>query len=528
MPSGKESSTRPRHIAIVGGGISGIACSWKLRKHGYLVDIYESDSKLGGHANSVAFKGKGRVVDVDTGFIALDEATYPQFNDFLKELGIRTIPTDMSFGVSVSDGDFEWSSSSIWSFLGELSYLFTFWFWRLVFEILWFSLFAHEILYEEPTIVREDEDTSLLTSCENEIDAIEKDLKSLDQFQTIGDYLKEKKYSDEFINYFLIPMVASPWCIDTNEFKETFPARPLIRFMMDHRLLDTVTRTLRWRSFQNGSKTYVDAFLSSLPAHHQVHLKTPVQKAVRLKQGVMLTFGDGSSRIYDHVALAVHARQALDILGNGATDLERRILSSFQTSRNTCYLHSDTSFLPKRPSARAAWNCFLGRTDEAIDGTPPHEQGSKISITFDMNKLQGIPFPGDPNSVGRVLVSMNPTRIPKTLQSIQVYHHPLISSESILMSGYIHRINGVSGISFAGAWMGFGFHEDGFASGAHVACMLVDGREKAGYLDLVASRSDSQRRKFGPGESLLRAVLVLARRSFLLLRGEGLGSKGFI
>jgi predicted NAD/FAD-binding protein len=134
----------------------------------------------------------------------------------------------------------------------------------------------------------------------------------------------------------------------------------------------------------------------------------------------------------------------------------------------------------------------------------PVPTGSKISITFDMNKLQDIPLPGEPGSPGRVLVTMNPIRTPRNLQSSKVYYHPLIASESIVMSRYLDKINGVDNVSFAGAWMGFGFHEDGFAAGAHVAKTLINGRENTGPLDLVARVQEIRGRKVGFSRSMLK------------------------
>ncbi|RYP87149.1 hypothetical protein DL769_000608 [Monosporascus sp. CRB-8-3] len=445
-----------RRVAIVGGGIAGIACSWELRKQDCTVDIYESESRLGGHANSVPFKGAGGSVDVDTGFIAMDEVTYPQFNAFLKELGVNTIPTDMSFAVSTGDGIFEWSSNSIISFICNLSRLLSPWFWRLMFDVVRFYLFAQDILFEEATAEPSGKGANTLD-----------DDPSANPLETIGDYLRRKRYSDQFRTYFLIPMVAAPWCIDPEDFEHNFPAKPLIRFIE-----------------------------------------------------VSLTFVDRSCQTFDYVVLAVHANQALELLGNDATDLERKLLSSFKTSKNEknsiahCIQH-----LPRRSSARAAWNCFLESSNQTTKKSGlaqllPDERGSrkKISITFDMNKLQAIPLPGEPGSPGRVLVSMNPIHIPYSFQSSHVYHHPLISSESILMARNLHLINGVRNIGFAGAWMGFGFHEDGFTAGVHAARIFMDGSDKAPPLDLTADTMGYRVTRPGFAQTGLRMGIVLVQQ----------------
>lgn len=262
----------------------------------------------------------------------------------------------------------------------------------------------------------------------------------------------------------------------------------------------------------------------------------------RSDKGVQLRFEDGSFQSFDSVVLAVHANQALALIDDGATELERSILGSFKTSRNVCFLHSDTTvsglpslgttsrderlvsltiwqYLPKRLSTRAAWNLFLGpsmemgQESDTERSRPYHQSASKtVSITFDMNRLQAIPFPGEPESPGRVLVTMNPTRSPRLVQSSHVYYHPVITSESVLMTRRIHSINGIAGISFAGAWMGFGFHEDGFAAGVHAARICMDGRDKCPPLNLIPDDTNRHLTRFGLIQWFLRLGALIVWR----------------
>ncbi|KAI1127285.1 FAD/NAD(P)-binding domain-containing protein [Nemania abortiva] len=499
-----------RRVAIVGGGISGIACSWELRKHDCIVDIYEAEDRLGGHANSVKFSGNGKSVDVDTGFVVMDESTYPHFHEFLMELGVRTIPTDMSFGVSTSDeAGIEWSSSSVWGFVQKLSNLFSFGFWRLVLGMIWFSIFAEDIL-EEPSISEDDKHCDILVETAD-------GLSRPARYETIGSYLRRKGYSASFITYALIPMIASPWCADPEEFAQTFPAKLIIQFMLEHGLLDTIMDKLSWRSFRNGSKTYVDAFQKRMSSQHQIHLNAAVHQVVRTHDGVALGFANGTSKCYDHVVLAIHANQALNLLGKDATALEHKILSSFKTTRNVCVLHSDISLLPRSPTACAAWNCFLDTNHSCAEYNSQDEcfkplckSVSRMSVTFDINRLQGIPFPGTPDSPGRILVTMNPHRIPRFQQGSYEYYHPLISSDSVNMSHHMHMINGVDKVSFAGAWMGFGFHEDGFNAGVHAARLFVYGFETAGKLDLFSPTKRQPKRRFCLEPASLHSTLYIS------------------
>lgn len=185
-------------------------------------------------------------------------------------------------------------------------------------------------------------------------------------------------------------------------------------------------------------------------------------------------------------------------------------------------------FLPRRPSARTAWNCFLDRScnvdnahqvrdSEKTEAELINASSSRISITFDMNKLQDIPLPGEPGSPGHVLVTMNPTSKPRGLQSSQIYYHPLLNAKSLQMAERLHELqcDGPKGVSFAGAWMGFGFHEDGFAAGTHAADMVIRGHDEVGQLNLVAG-SETRRVKKGPMGMMLRFLVLLVQRIILL------------
>ncbi|KAI0470088.1 FAD/NAD(P)-binding domain-containing protein [Xylariaceae sp. FL0804] len=512
----RDSRSPVRRVAIVGSGISGIACAWELRKEDFSVDIFESEKRPGGHANSVPFTGNGRTVNVDTGFIVMDEYTYPQFNRFLVDLGVETIPTDMSFGVSTTNElGFEWSSDSILGFIRKLPTLFDVRFWTLVRDIMWFNLFARSILFEDSN----SSETHRYVQGRSEKGG---ELLGTAFQEPLGTYLIRSGYSEWFISYFLIPMIASPWCTDPVEFARTFPAKLAIQSMLQHGLLDTMSKTLRWRAFRDGSKTYVDTFQRQIPSSHQIHLGTAVMGVERAPDGVSLTFSDGESQRYDHVVLAIPANQALTLLGETGTVLERKTLGSFETSRNICVLHSDTSLLPSCPSGAVAWNCSLESKRHTADCTGPHvsnkkscSSGPRISVTFDMNRLQGIPPPGTSASPGRVLVTMNPHRTPKLQQGIYEYHHPLITSRSVMMARQMNKINGADRISFAGAWMGFGFHEDGFAAGVHAARTIVNGFEMTEPLDLFSAVGCQPLSWLGVMQSIMTFCIAIVRGCYM-------------
>ncbi|MCJ1440003.1 MAG: hypothetical protein MMC23_000485 [Stictis urceolatum] len=451
---------RDKRVAIVGGGISGIACLWGLRDTRYGVHLFEGDSRLGGHADTNRFEGNGRSAGVDTGFIAMNDESYPQFDAFLKHLSVETIPTDMSFGVSADEGRIEWGSLSFMSFIGTLSNLLNLWWLRLIFDIIRFNFMATDALRDLPAHLYRPSSTLPYSDKESPLQKVKLEAG----LESIGSYLARHRYSKQFMDYYIIPMVAAPWCIDPDDFSRNFPAATLIDFMKQCRLLDTAFHKLNWRTFRHGSRTYIDSFSRTLSSRQQVHLNSAVKQVHRHSDGsTSLSFPNGSSQTFDHIVLAVHANQALRLLGNTATAQESDILQHFRTQENICILHSDESLLPTRASAHASWNCLIGQS------TPSSPR--RISITFDMNRLQAIPRPPDPLSPGRVLVSMNPVHepLPSTQQGRFTYFHPLFSSDSIRASCRLTEINGVNGVSFAGAWMGYGFHEDGFKAGMAAA-----------------------------------------------------------
>ncbi|OGM44890.1 hypothetical protein ABOM_006125 [Aspergillus bombycis] len=452
-------SRPPKRVAIVGGGIAGIACLWGLRDSNYEVHLYEADDRLGGHANSVPFHGNGIVRDVDTAFVVTNEESYPQFSAFIKALGVETIATDMSFSVSDSDGFRQWGSASFWSFVGCFSNLFRPWFWRLVFDIVRFNHFATDILHEKAECSKSDE------------------------LESIGEYLTRQRYSRQFKRYYLIPMVAAPWCLDPEEAARTFPAETLIRFMSQHRVLDTLTHKLQWRSFGNGSKSYIEAFVREMQKNHHLHLGTTVQSVTRNPDShVSIITRTGVEERFDRVVLAVHAEIALQMLGDEISTVEADVLGAFETSRTVCVLHSDETVLPQRPSARLSWNCILRSPHACRDHfhpvTRPSWMASDVSgfsVTYDLNRLQAIPGPGEEGSLGRVLVTMNPMTAPGQARSWHLYRHPKITSKSVRALKRLHLLRTGGNVSFAGAWMGYGFHEDGFVAGLQVAKEIIGG-----------------------------------------------------
>lgn len=308
-----------KRIAIVGSGVSGLAALYGLRESGHDVHIYEAEDRLGGHTNTALFEHDGKKVMVDTGFIVMNTATYPNFIPFLKELGIDTVPTDMTFGVSRDYGKFEWSGTSLASIFAQRENLFRAQFWRMIFDIVRFNLFALDVL--------------------NDIDGT----ISNDNEMSIGDYLEQEGYSDVFRDDYIIPMTACVWSTGADKCALEFPAVTLIRFMYNHHLLSTVAKRPDWLTIPGGSRRYIDALMKNFPAQN-VHLSTPIVSVRNVEEDrVKVIYKDGTDDVFDDVILACHGDQASSIINASALDIEKDIMCNFSTTPNKVYLHSDIS-----------------------------------------------------------------------------------------------------------------------------------------------------------------------------------------
>lgn len=310
-----------KRIAIVGSGISALSALWTLRNAGHNVTLFEKEDRLGGHTNTAKWTSSHdltQTTPVDTGFIVLNTATYPNFIAFLKELGVKTIASEMTFGVSRDDGAFEWSGTSLGALFAQTSNALRPSFWRMIFDIVRFNMFALDLL-SSPV-------------------APSKEL-------TIGEYLEREGYSEAFRDDYLIPMTACVWSTGPDKCALEFPAQTLVRFMWNHHLLSTIAERPPWLTVERGAQTYIDAVTKECK-EAKIELSTPVTSLKRVDGRVELVFGgkrDGESEMFDEVVLACHGDQARSIVCDAMTLEESKILTTFETTPNTAYLHSDLS-----------------------------------------------------------------------------------------------------------------------------------------------------------------------------------------
>ncbi|KUI58014.1 Cytochrome c oxidase assembly protein COX11, mitochondrial [Cytospora mali] len=379
-----------KKVAIVGGGCAGIATLWALNRTHHDAYLYEAADRLGGHTNTVKWSRGKYSTMVDTGFIVMNTATYPNFINFLDKIKVPTVPTEMAFGVSRDHGVFEWAGTSLDSIYCQRKHLFSLRMWRILFDIVRFNQFALDLLIDDDT---GRDATHLVNGKGSGVNG----WRPCKAEETIGEYLKREGYSDAFRDDYLIPMTASVWSMSPDKCTMEFPAVTLVRFLWNHHLLSTTNTRPEWLTIRDGSRAYIDVVMKGFPPNHLL-LKTPVRSITNDEDGrVRLHLQDGKSEVYDHVILAIPGDEAYQIIKTSATVEENAVLSHFRTCKTTAVLHSDLTHMP---ASRKAWsNCSHLAISSPLD---------QVSITYNVNALQHIPR----ETFGDILVTLNPLHEP--------------------------------------------------------------------------------------------------------------------
>jgi predicted NAD/FAD-binding protein len=419
----RPQTSRPR-TAVIGSGVAGLTAAYLLQRTDD-VTLYEAAPRLGGHAHThdVA-TADDRVVPIDTGFIVHNERTYPYLLRLFRELGVETQASDMSLSVRCDGCGLEYSGArGLPGLFAQPRNTANPAFLSMLAQVPRFHRHARRVL---------------AASGSGEL--------------TLGDFLLEGRYSPYFVRHFLLPLVSMVWSCPPHTSLQ-YPARYLFRFLDHHGLL-SVTGSPEWRTVVGGSRSYVERVAKEITV---TTLDTPVRTVRRLVQGVEVHDADDHVEHFGRVVIATHADEALALLAE-PTDAERSALGAFEYSVNETTLHTDSSLLPRRARARASWNYFLDR----CDGDP-----GKVQVSYHMNRLQGLEEPLD------YVVSLNGgDRIASdTVIARMSYTHPIYTEVSVAAQEQLPGLND-DRIAFAGAYHGWGFHEDGCASGVRAAAAL--------------------------------------------------------
>ena len=403
-------------IGVIGSGVSGLVSALTLQER-FEVSLFEKNSKLGGHSNTVTIEQENKKYSVETGFIVLNDKNYPIFTSLLKHLNIGVNNSSMSFSVSVDKGQFEYSSSYI-GLLGQTKNIIDPKYWGMLRDINYFYTNALE------------------------------DVKDCPDNETLGQFLKRFNYSNKFIDYHLVPMTASIWSCPTKSILN-FPIKSLLVFFENHKLLNIYNRP-KWSTVNKGSREYVKKIQSLLKG--KIYTNAKVNKISKSKEGIRVHYQDGI-KTFDKVILACHADQSSEILIENFSE-EANLLKDFKYQKNTSILHSDINFMPKRKSVWSSWN-YITETGNS----------GNLSITYWMNELQGI------NSSKPILLSLNPKILPNPdlIYGQYSYSHPILDNNAINIQKKLSSIQGKNNLWFCGAWTGFGFHEDGVKSAVEIA-----------------------------------------------------------
>ncbi len=408
-------------LAVIGAGISGLTAAWLLAGE-HDVTVFEAENYAGGHTHTLDVHAGGRTWPVDTGFIVFNELNYPHFVELLDRLKVASKPSTMCFSVRCESTGLEYRPSNLDTLFAQRRNLLRPGFWRMIRDIFRFRRESVELL---------DGDDDALT---------------------LGEYLDRRGYSRAFVDKFLVPMGAAIWSAEPKGFRQ-FPARLFAEFFDNHGFLK-VKGQPQWRVVRGGSRTYVREMLR--PLGGGVRLSCPVRSVRRVDGSVEVRLEGQDPQRFDQAIIAAHSDQALAMLDD-PSPAERDVLGAIAYQSNDVCLHTDTSLLPRRRKVWASWNYHI-----------PAEPTERVAVTYDMNILQGLDAPVE------FCVTLNRTGAiaADTVRARMTYAHPVYTPSARAAQKRWNEISGVDRIHYAGAYWGYGFHEDGVNSGLAVARAL--------------------------------------------------------
>lgn len=411
-------------VAVIGGGVAGVVSAWELAKAGWETTLFEKEERVGGHTNTVVVEdGPDAGTPVDTGFIVLNDRTYPGLHAFLAEMGVSWRWSEMSFGYHDAGSGLQYAGTTLSGLFAQRRNLASPAFWSLLADIRRFGRVAARDL----------------------------DSGEIDR-HTLGEYFRARGLGRGFVDHYAVPMGAAIWSTGAADMLD-FPAQTMARFFKNHGLLSLVDRP-NWQTVVGGSHAYVKAFLARFPG--RVERGAGVESLRRPAGGGVEVLARGRApERFDRAVVACHADEALALLAD-PSEAETRVLGAWRYLPNRTVLHTDESFLPPNRRAWAAWNY---KREAGEDGS------AGVSVTYDMNRLQGL------TATRRYLVSLNPRREPRpgTVLRDILYKHPGYGFAAIRSQAELPSLSGERDTWFAGSYHGYGFHEDAVQSALAVA-----------------------------------------------------------
>tara|TARA_B100000579_G_C22742510_1_gene809830 strand:+ start:1 stop:1227 length:1227 start_codon:yes stop_codon:yes gene_type:complete len=396
-------------IAVIGSGISGLASAFYLSKK-YKVDLFEQDDHFGGHAFTYDIKNQNETVPVDLGFIVFNELTYPNLINLFKELSVPVEKSDMSFSVSIKNSKIEYGGRGLNAIFANKLNIFNLSFLKMIKEIIIFYNTAPKLL-------------------KNNLEGL-----------TLGSYLEKKKLSKYFIEFHIIPMVAAIWSMPFSNAKE-MPLKLFLQFFVNHGLFKFKNRP-QWYTVFNRSRTYVKKILPQISG--EIFKNYRINKIIRNDNNVRLKM-ENEYLDYDHVILASHADQSLQLLESPSSD-EKKILGRFKYISNLAVLHTEEELMPQKKIAWSSWNSI--------------SQEKQTCVTYWLNKLQNL------KCETNYFLTLNPIcKIPESKLIKKVnFTHPYFNSETLIYQKELNSLQGKKRTWYCGAYFGYGFHEDGIKS----------------------------------------------------------------
>lgn len=414
-------------FAVVGSGISGLSMALILSQD-HEVILYEVDDRFGGHSNTIEVNYNDKKISVDTGFIVFNKLNYPNLVKLFKFLSVDYQDSDMSLSIDHQKNNIEWSGQDIKTIFAKKKYFGNLKFLFAVLQILIFNFHVKYIL----------------------------NFKNIENI-SLKEWLKKKFYSKSFLELYLIPMAGAIWSMPKKDIMN-YPVRSLFEFFNNHKLLHGKKDRPKWLTVSGGSINYVNKIINFLRANPRVKLlKNNGVKKIKRKNGfIEITDNEGNTSEVDHIIFSQNPSKVVNILSDIQKN-ELDILGKFKANKNTAYLHSDKSIMPKTKKIWSSWNIFV-----------PKDEKSHISVTYWMNKLQNI------NNKTPLFLSLNPVHLPNEGSIFKVidYEHPVFDSKSITALKFLDEIQGLNNTWYCGAWSGNGFHEDGLNSSLKVANKL--------------------------------------------------------